>query len=152
MRKLPAAAQEERRRQVIGLRESGLSYEAIAAQTGLSRTGVFDICRRYAEHGLAGLQSGPRGPASGSGRFLNAAQEAEIRAVICRQMPDEVGLPFALWSRPAVAQELCRALARRQALGQLTASPEIDKTVPANRVAGWFSDRLHRLFDLTAAQ
>ena len=57
-----------------------------------------------------------------------------------------------LEARPAVAQELCRALARRQALGQLIASPEIDKTVPANRVAGWFSDRLHRLFDLTAAQ
>lgn len=30
MRKLPAAAQEERRRQVVGLRESGLTYEAIA--------------------------------------------------------------------------------------------------------------------------
>ncbi len=27
MRKLPPAAQEERRRQVIGLRESGLTYE-----------------------------------------------------------------------------------------------------------------------------
>jgi hypothetical protein len=49
MRKLPAAAQEERRRQVIGLRESGLTYEAIAVQVGLTRTGVFDICRRVAE-------------------------------------------------------------------------------------------------------
>ena len=39
MRKLPTAAQEERRRQVIGLRERGLSYEAIAAQVGLSQTG-----------------------------------------------------------------------------------------------------------------
>ncbi|GCA53784.1 hypothetical protein KGO5_06256 [Sinorhizobium sp. KGO-5] len=37
MRKLPAAAQEERRPQVIGLRESGLTYEAIAAQVGLMR-------------------------------------------------------------------------------------------------------------------
>ncbi len=43
MRKLPAAAQEERRRQVIGLRESGLTYEAIAVQVGLTRTGVFNI-------------------------------------------------------------------------------------------------------------
>jgi hypothetical protein len=75
MRKLPAAAQEERRRQGVGLRESDLNYEAIATQTGLSRTGVFDICRRFAGHGMAGLRSGPRGPASGSGRFLNAAQE-----------------------------------------------------------------------------
>ena len=65
MRKLPAAAQEERRRQVVGLRESGLTYEAIAAQVGLTRTGVFNICRRFAEQGLAGLASGPRGPAPG---------------------------------------------------------------------------------------
>ena len=65
MRKLPAAAQEERRRQVVGLRESGLTYEAIAAQVGLTRTGVFDICRRFAAQGLAGLASGPRGPAPG---------------------------------------------------------------------------------------
>ena len=35
MRKLPAAAQEERRRQVIGLRQAGQTYEAIAAQVGL---------------------------------------------------------------------------------------------------------------------
>jgi hypothetical protein len=60
MRKLPAAAQEERRRQVVGLRDSGLTYDAIAVQVGLSRTGVFNICRRFAEQGLAGLASGPR--------------------------------------------------------------------------------------------
>jgi hypothetical protein len=41
MRKLPAAAQEERRRQVIGLRQTGMTYDAIAAQVGLSATGVF---------------------------------------------------------------------------------------------------------------
>jgi hypothetical protein len=40
MRKLPAAAQEERRRQVIGLRQRGLTYEAIAGQAALSRAGV----------------------------------------------------------------------------------------------------------------
>jgi transposase len=102
MRKLPAAAQEERRRQVIGLRERGLTYKAIAALTGLTQTGVFDICRRFAEHGVAGLRSGPRGPAPGTGRLLEAAQEAEIRALICRSMPDELGLPYALWSRAAV--------------------------------------------------
>src|SRR3954469_16155349 len=102
MRKLPAAAQEERRRQVVGLRESGLTYDAIAAQVGLTRTGVFDICRRFAEQGLAGLASGPRGPAPGTGRFLEAEQEVQIRALIRRHTPDELGLPFALWSRAAV--------------------------------------------------
>ena len=102
MRKLPAAAQEERRRQVIGLRQSGMTYGAIAAQVGLTQTGVFDICKRYAERGAAGLKTGPRGPAPGHGRFLDAGQEAEVRALIRRHVPDELGLPFALWSRAAV--------------------------------------------------
>ncbi len=77
MRKLPAAAQEERRRQVIGLRQAGLTYGATAAQVGLTQTGVFDICKRYAERGAAGLKTGPRGPAPGYGRSLDAEQEAE---------------------------------------------------------------------------
>jgi transposase len=43
MRKLPAAAQEERRRQVIGLRQSGMTYQEIADLVGLSPTGVLNI-------------------------------------------------------------------------------------------------------------
>lgn len=102
MRKLPAAAQEERRRQVVGLRESGLTFAAIAAQTGLTENGVSGICRRYAERGMAGLVGGPRGPAPGTGRFLSAQQEADTQALICRHLPDALGLPYALWSRAAV--------------------------------------------------
>ena len=108
MRKLPAAAQEERRRQVVGLRQAGLTYDTIAAQVGLTRTGVFNICRRFAERGAAGLKSGPRGPAPGTGRLLDARQEAEIRDLIRRHTPDELGLPFALWSRAAVRELIWR--------------------------------------------
>lgn len=43
MRKLSRAARQERRVQAIRLRKAGVSYELIAAQTGLSRTGVFNI-------------------------------------------------------------------------------------------------------------
>ena len=103
MRKLPAAAQEERRRQVIGLREAGLTYGAIAAQVGLTQTGVFDICQRFAAHGEAGLKSHSRGPEPGSGRLLDQRREAAVRALIRRHLPDALGLPFALWSRAAVA-------------------------------------------------
>ena len=103
MRSLTPEAQEERRRQVIGLRESGLTYEAIGLQVGLTRNGVFDICKRFRERGMVGLQTGPRGPAPGTGRFLTAAQEATIRGLICCGTPDAYGLPFALWGRAAVA-------------------------------------------------
>jgi transposase len=108
MRKLPAAAQEERRRQVIGLRQAGMTYAAIAAQVGLSRTGVFDICRRFAAEGAKGLAGKPRGRKPGEQRWLDPAQEAEVQALIRRHTPDELGLPFALWSRAAVRMLIAR--------------------------------------------
>ena len=116
MRKLPAAAQEERRRQVVGLRQAGMTYDAIAAQVGLTRTGVFDICKRFAERGAAGLKTGPRGPEAGHGRFLDAGQEAEARALVRRHTPDELDLPFALWSRAAVRELIRRRFRVRLAV------------------------------------
>jgi transposase len=109
MRKLAPAAQEERRRQVIGLRQNGTSYAAIAAQVGLSQTGVFDICKRFDANGKKGLVSGKRGRKPDVQRLLDTTQEREIKRLICRHMPDELGLDFTLWSREAV-----RALIRRQ--------------------------------------
>ena len=53
MRKLAPAAQEERRRQVIGLRQNGASYAAIAAQVGLSQMQVSRLIR----HSLAHLRA-----------------------------------------------------------------------------------------------
>ena len=116
MRKLPAAAQEERRRQAIGLRRAGQTYDAIAAQVGLTRTGVFNICRRFAERGAAGLKSGRRGPEPGTGRYLDAAQEVEARDLIRRRTPDELDLPFALWSRAAVQELVSRRCGVRLAV------------------------------------
>jgi len=53
-----------------------------------------------------------------------------------------------LEARPQVAQELCRALARRQAVAGLDASPELDEILPKHRLTSWFSERLHRLYDV----
>ena len=92
MRKLPAAAQEERRRQVVWLRQRGLTYKAIAAQVGLSRTGVIDICRRFATEGAKGLVSKSRGRKPDGQRLLDAAQEAEMQGLIRRHTPDDLAL------------------------------------------------------------
>jgi small-conductance mechanosensitive channel len=54
-------------------------------------------------------------------------------------------------TRPEVSQRLCSEFAQRQAAGELLASPQIDKDLPPSRVAAWFSERLHRIFDLTHA-
>ena len=88
MRKLPAAAQEERRRQVIGLRQRGMTYQAIADLVGLSRTGVFNICQRFAAEGSKALVSKPRGRKPDEQRLLDVAQEAEVQGLIRGHTPD----------------------------------------------------------------
>ena len=57
-----------------------------------------------------------------------------------------------LEARPAVAQALCQALARRQRLGQLVPATELAETVPVHRLTTWFSERLHRLYDLASME
>jgi transposase len=93
---------------VIGLRQRGLSHGEIAGRVGLSRTGVIDICQRFAAEGAKGLVSKPRGRKPDEQRLLDAAQEAEIQGVIRRHIPDELDLLFALWSRAVVGLLITR--------------------------------------------
>ena len=103
MRSLSRDARHERRVQVIRLREAGQTYDEIAAQTGLSRTGVFDICKRHAAAGGKALRDAPSGRKSGDGRLLDAVQEAMVRKLITDKTPDQLKMPYALWTRKAVA-------------------------------------------------
>jgi transposase len=66
------------------------------------------VCHRFAAEGAKGLVSKPRGRKPGEQRLLDPAQEAEIEALIRRPTPDELGLPFALWSRAAVRALIAR--------------------------------------------
>ena len=52
--------------------------------------------------------SKPRGRKPDEQRLLDAAQEAEVQGLIRRHTPDELGLPFALWSRAAVGALVAR--------------------------------------------
>jgi transposase len=76
IRALSREARHERRAQVIRLRQAGLTCDAVAGQTGLSRTGVFSICKRHEGAGAKPLRDAPSGRRAGYGRLLNAQQEA----------------------------------------------------------------------------
>ena len=69
---------------------------------------MIDICRRFAAEGAKGLVGRPRGRKPDEQRLLDAAQEAEVQGLVRRHTPDELGLPFALWSRAAVAMLIAR--------------------------------------------
>jgi hypothetical protein len=89
MRKLPAASQEERR-QVIGLRQAGMTYDAIAAQVGLSPTGVFDRPVDSAEWPRPpSLTTGPPTVSSRSFRsMLHVTMPVSGRTSRCPGKPD----------------------------------------------------------------
>ena len=104
MRKLSPEARHERRVQVIRLRKAGRTYDEIADQTGLSRTGVFDICKRHDRAGAKGLHDVSGGRKVGEKRLLDASQEAAVRKLIADKTPDQLKMNYALWTRGAVCE------------------------------------------------
>lgn len=115
--------------------------------------GVVSITRAESEGEIEVMRIGPGDHFGEIGMLTGAPAEVTLKAlvpVITYELGKE-DLGPVLEARPDVSQELCRALARRQAAGQLIAEANIDKSVPPSRVAAWFSDRLHRLYDLAQA-
>jgi small-conductance mechanosensitive channel/CRP-like cAMP-binding protein len=53
-----------------------------------------------------------------------------------------------LEARPQIAHELSRALAQQQAAGRALVTAELDKTKVKGRLSTWFSERIHKLFEL----
>jgi transposase len=70
----------------------------------LTRTGVFDICKRYEAGGAKALRGKPGGRKAGEHRRLTTEQEVEVRKLICDKTPDQLKMPYALWTRGAVTE------------------------------------------------
>ncbi len=104
MRSLSRPARHDRRTQVARLREAGHTYEQIAQQTGLSRTGVFDICKRLRTDGASALDDAPPVRSGGAGRRLTAEQEGLLRALMLDGTPDALQLTGTLWTRDAASR------------------------------------------------
>jgi small-conductance mechanosensitive channel len=116
--------------------------------------GVVSLTAVMSEGEIEFLRIGPGDHFGEIGMLTGQPAEATLKALVpvtTHELAKEDLAPI-LEARPDVSHELCRALAKRQAAGQLIAAAGIDKSVPPRRVAAWFSDRLHRIFDLTNAE
>jgi small-conductance mechanosensitive channel len=112
--------------------------------------GVVSLTAVVSEGEIELLRIGPGDHFGEIGMLTGHPAEATLKALVpvtTYELAKEDLAPV-LEARPEVSHELCRALAKRQAAGQLIAAAGIDKSAPPKRVAAWFSDRLHRLFDL----
>ncbi len=103
-RKLSIPALNERRRQAVKLRLKGLKLKDVSDAIGLSSGTIIAATKAYKAGGWSAVNVRRRGRSVGDGRRLNKEQEAEIRKTICDRTPDQLKMPFALWTRAAVGE------------------------------------------------
>jgi len=99
-RHLSPEAQEALRRRVVRAVSKGMSQAQAARVFGHSRVSVNGWCQRWRKGGLRVLRSRPRGRPSAI--RLAPYQAATIVRMIVDRTPDQLKLPFVLWTREAV--------------------------------------------------
>jgi len=101
-RKLDVVGKEDLRRRVVGaVLEQGLSKAEAARVFGVSRTSVHSWLALYDGHGEDGLTPKRPGRPRGGGQ-LQGWQAATIVNLIKDHCPEQLKMPFALWTREAV--------------------------------------------------
>lgn len=106
-RKLELSALQLLRRQVVQAVRAGMTQTEAAHTFGASLRAVSKWMQLDRDGGLRALTLKRRGRRPGAGR-LNARQAARIRTLIVGRMPDQLKLPFYLWTRAAVASLISR--------------------------------------------
>jgi transposase len=103
-RKLPNEAIEEKRRLAQQLRKRDLTRAEIGEIVGVHA----DTVGRWLKLDKTELPLKRAGRKIGSGRSLSTAQEQQIKTLLIDKTPDQIKMPYALWTREAV-RELIRA-------------------------------------------
>jgi len=79
-----------------------ITQKEISIILGVRAATVSDWVNLYKQHGNQGLKEVKRGRKKGYGKLLCSEQEKEIQKMIIDKMPDQLKLPYALWTRKTV--------------------------------------------------
>jgi transposase len=101
-RSIPSEAQEALRLAAVRAVVGGRRQVEVAASLGVTRQAVGKWMRAYRREGIRGLRARKRGRPKG-GRLL-PWQAAQIARTVVDRRPDQLKLPFYLWTREAVRQ------------------------------------------------
>jgi transposase len=103
VRKLAPAAIQLLRHQVVGAVRGGMTQTAAAATFGASLRAVQKWVALDRAGGAPALTLQRRGRRGGHGHLAPALAQ-HVRQLVVERMPDQVDLPFYLWTREAVAR------------------------------------------------
>ena len=116
-RSLGRAAQEALRARAVHLvHEVGKSQGEAAEAVGGSRQVVNRWMRRYARSGEAGLLDGRRLSSPQRAGLLSPAEARRIQGWIRTKSPEQMGLPYLLWTTGVVRALIWRRLGKRLGL------------------------------------
>lgn len=115
-RKLEPSVQAELRRRAVAMVDGGMTRLAAAKAVGVNRRFVAKWLKARDEGGDAALEGGRRGRRPGEQSWLSEAEGARIRKLITDRCPDQLKLPFALWTREAVRELIERETGHRLSL------------------------------------
>ena len=102
-RKLTREGRKMLRQMVIRLRkQSGMRISDLAEAAGVHPATVKAWLAKAKQEGEGSLDEKRRGRPVGALRKLKMADEVWLREQIVGSMPEQLKLPFALWSRPAI--------------------------------------------------
>lgn len=102
--KLSQKEQALLRKKAVHLREKGLSNSEVGDLLDVHPKTVAGWWTRYRREGEQMFVPGKRGRRTGDQRRLTAVQERVIQGLIADKAPDQLKLPFALWTRAAVSE------------------------------------------------
>lgn len=106
-RKLPPSAQEEIRRKAVAGVENGMTQTKAAELFGVARKTIWMWMKTYRTGGADALKARKRGP-KGERTRLKGWQAATICTLIRDRHPEQLKLPFVLWTAQAVRQLIHR--------------------------------------------
>ena len=109
-RKLNSHERYSYRKRAISLIQSGEKKKDVASIFGVRPSTVSDWVKSYKEKGDKGLHDTKRGVKSEDKKLLTPQQELTIQTMILDTMPDQLKLPYALWTRKAVKELIKREL------------------------------------------
>jgi transposase len=103
-RHLSKEQQEELRRRVVEMVvRRKMTVTGAARALGVSRWHANRCVQLYRKHGSQALKQARRGRQPGSKRQLTPSQERKIQELTTHKTPEEIGLPYPLWTRQAVS-------------------------------------------------
>lgn len=99
-RRLSPEAQEEIRLRVVSAIRQGMGKSEAARRFGVSRTSIYNWLNKVESGSVRALKSKKRGPKPGSP--LKGHQAALVVRTVTDHCPDQLKMPFVLWTREAV--------------------------------------------------